>query len=69
MSRMIRASEEPRKSKKYQTELLLELQNKGIIEIINKRFLIFPYHRTSLINKDLREHLISEIREVIFGFR
>ena len=55
-----------RKSKTYQNEVLLELQNKEIVEIVNRRFLIFPYHRTRLINKDFREHLIGEIRKIIF---
>lgn len=55
------------KSRKYQKEILLGLDNKGIIKIDYKSFLGIKYYRTRLINFTIRENTIEEIRNIIFN--
>lgn len=55
-----------RHSRKYQKEILLELETKGYLKIEPKRFLFFKYYKTRLINSQAREQIIDEIRDVIF---
>lgn len=56
-----------RKSRKYQKEILLGLENKGVIRLNHKRFLGIRYYRTELINPTIRENIIDQIRDIIFN--
>ena len=58
-----------RKAGKYQKGIVAELENKGCIKIHPKRFLGIKYYRTQLINKSIREQIINEVREIIFGYK
>ena len=55
-----------RKSRKIQKELLLEIENQGIIRINHKCFLGIKYYKTQLINHTLREKIVDEIHDIIF---
>jgi Golgi phosphoprotein 3 len=55
-----------RKSRKYQKEILLGLDNKGIIKIDHRSFLGIKYYKTQLTNSAIRESIINEIRDIIF---
>lgn len=56
-----------RKTRTYKKSTLIDLEEKGVIKLIYKKFLFFKYYRTKLVNNDAREQLIHEIREVIFN--
>ena len=54
-----------RHAKKFQKEILLQLEKESIIKIDHKRFLFFRYYRTRLLDKSLRIRLIDDIREKV----
>lgn len=56
-----------RKSSKIQKEITLELDSKGIIKIHQKSFLGIRYFKTELIDSEIRESIIKEIRDLIFN--
>lgn len=56
-----------RKSRKFQKEILLGLENKGIIRIDYKNFLGIKYYKTRLVNSAIRDNTINEIRDLIFN--
>jgi len=56
-----------RKSRKFQKEILLGLENKGIIRIDYKNFLGIKYYKTRLVNSTIRDNTINEIRDIIFN--
>ena len=58
-----------RKIKKYQIELLLELEREKVVKIEYEKFLFFKYYRTRLVNCKIREQLIDEIRERLLNFK
>ncbi|WP_282035544.1 GOLPH3/VPS74 family protein [Saccharicrinis aurantiacus] len=55
------------KSRKYQKDIFLGLEKKGIIRINHKRFLGIKYYNTQLTNPTVRDNVISELRNIIFN--
>lgn len=54
------------RSNKPRRELLDSLEKKGIVDIEHKVFLVFPYIRSRLLKQDLRNQMISDLRDIIF---
>lgn len=56
-----------RQSRKIQKEIVLGLENKGIIKINPKSFLGIKYYSTQLTNSTMRDSIINDIRDIIFN--
>lgn len=56
-----------RQARKIQKELLLGLENKGVVKINPKSFLGIKYYNTELINSAVRDGIINDIRNILFN--
>lgn len=55
-----------RSSGKYQELVFQDLETRAIMGAEHKHFLFIPFTRTRMINRKVRNQIISELREVIF---
>ena len=60
ISRMVQAPSKPKRA------LWENLEKKGILELVPRRFLFIPYTQTWLIKRELRDKLIRDLRSIVF---
>ncbi|MCW3787339.1 GOLPH3/VPS74 family protein [Plebeiibacterium sediminum] len=56
-----------RKVRKYQKELLIELERKEFVSLEHKKFLGIRYYKCSLVNASMRNGLIEDLRALVFS--